>query len=51
MVGERLMWRLWVEGERFRVVVGRRFRKVGRWFGLVVGWGFGLVGFCLKMEA
>ena len=25
MLGERLMWRLWVEGERFRVVVGRRF--------------------------
>ena len=26
MVGKRVMWRLWVEGERFRVVVGRRFR-------------------------
>jgi len=25
MVGKRVMWRLWVEGERFRVVVGRRF--------------------------
>ena len=43
MVGKRVMWRLGVEGERFRVVVGRRFRKVGR--------GFGLVGFRLKMEA
>merc|ERR1719264_1831767 len=43
MVGKRVMWRLWVEGERFRVVVGRRFRKVGRWFGLV--------GFRLTMEA
>ena len=26
MVGKRVMWRLWVEGERFRVVVGRGFR-------------------------
>ena len=25
-LGNRLMWRLWVEGERFRVVVRRRFR-------------------------
>ena len=26
MLGNWLLWRLWVEGERFRVVVGRRFR-------------------------
>ena len=26
LLGNRLMCRLWVEGERLRVVVGRRFR-------------------------